>query len=124
MLYSEPVKVHFDPAAGAAVRIELTKTIPAVEAPADTKFVKHVRIQSKVLTAFWGRPMFVGAIVLLPDGFDEHPDARYPVKASIHRDILRRPSMRFERSRRRLEAAWIMLTSSIRTGLRGGCRAC
>jgi hypothetical protein len=78
-LYSEPAKIHFDPAAGSTVRIDLTKTIPPVEAPADTKFVKHVRIQSKLLTAFWGRPMYVGAIVLLPDGFEEHPDAHYPV---------------------------------------------
>jgi hypothetical protein len=78
-LYSEPTRVHFDPASSATVRIELTKTIVAMEAPADTKFIKHVRIQSKLLTAFWGRPMFVGAIVLLPDGFEEHPDAHYPV---------------------------------------------
>jgi hypothetical protein len=78
-LYSEPVKIHFDPAAGATVRLELTKTIPPVEPPADTKFIKHVRIESKLLSAFWGRPMYVGAIVLLPDGFEEHPDARYPV---------------------------------------------
>jgi hypothetical protein len=81
-LYSEPVKVHFDAAAGASVKIELTKTIAAIEPPADTKFVKHVRIQSQLLTAFWGRPMFLGAIVLLPDGFDEHPDAHYPVMYS------------------------------------------
>ena len=78
-LYSEPVKVHFDPASGAAVKVSLTKTIPAIEPPADTKFVKHVRLQSKLLSAFWGRPMYLGAIVLLPDGFDAHPDAHYPV---------------------------------------------
>ncbi len=77
-LYSEPQKIHFDPASSSSVRIELTKTIAAIEPPANTKFVKHVRIQSKLLSAFWGRPMFVGAIVLLPDGFEEHPDAHYP----------------------------------------------
>jgi hypothetical protein len=78
-LYSEPAKIHFDPALGAIVHLELTKTIPPIEPVADTKFIKHVRIQSKLLTAFWGRPMYLGAIVLLPDGFDEHPDAHYPV---------------------------------------------
>jgi hypothetical protein len=76
-LYSEPMKIHFD--SSSTTRIELTKTMAAIEPPADTKFVKHVKIQSKLLTAFWGRPMYVGAIVLLPDGFDEHPDAHYPV---------------------------------------------
>jgi hypothetical protein len=77
-LYSEPTKVHFDPASTAVVRIELTKTIAAIEPPKDTQFIKHVRIESKLLSAFWGRPMYVGAVVLLPDGFDEHPDAHYP----------------------------------------------
>ena len=78
-LYSESTKIHFDPAAAATVKVELTKTIPAIEPVADTKFIKHVRIESKLLTAFWGRPMYLGAIVLLPDGFAEHPDAHYPV---------------------------------------------
>lgn len=78
-LYSEPVQIHFDPAAAATVRIELTKTIPAIEPPADTKYIKHARMQSKLLSAFWGRPMYLGAVVLLPEGFDEHPDAHYPV---------------------------------------------
>jgi hypothetical protein len=55
------------------------KTIPAIEPPADTKFIKHVRMQSKLLSAFWGRPMYLGAVVLLPDGFEEHAAARYPV---------------------------------------------
>lgn len=78
-LYSEPVKMKIDPAASAVDRIELTKTIPPVEPPQDTKYIKHVRIQSKLLSDFWGRPMYLGAVVLLPEGFEEHPGARYPV---------------------------------------------
>jgi hypothetical protein len=78
-LYSDPAKIHYDPASGATMRLDLIKTIPAIDPPADTKFVKHLRSQSKLLTAFWGRPMYLGAIVLLPDGFEEHPDAHYPV---------------------------------------------
>jgi hypothetical protein len=77
-LYSEPAKIHVDPASTAPLRIELTKIIAAIEPPKDTKFIKHVRIESKLLSAFWGRPMYVGAVVLLPDGFDEHPTAHYP----------------------------------------------
>ncbi len=38
-----------------------------------------MRIQSELLTEFWGRPMHLGAHVLLPEGFDEHPEARYPL---------------------------------------------
>jgi S-formylglutathione hydrolase FrmB len=50
-----------------------------VEIPADTKWIKHIKIQSALLTKFWGHPMYLGAVVLLPRGYDEHPDVRYPV---------------------------------------------
>jgi enterochelin esterase-like enzyme len=78
-LYSQPVKIKVDPASSAIVKIELTETVPPIQSQADTKYIKHVRIQSKLLSEFWGRPMYLGAIVLLPEGFDEHPDAHYPV---------------------------------------------
>jgi len=81
-LYSEPVKVAFGPGAGgkgAAVPLVLNKVVPPIAPYADTKWVKHVRIQSRLLTEFWGQPMFVGANVLLPKGYDEHPGVRYPV---------------------------------------------
>src|SRR5664279_5563041 len=77
--YSEPVQVKFDPTSAAAVKIELTKTIPAIPPPQDTKYIKHVKMQSKLLSDFWGRPMYLGAVVLLPEGFDENPTAHYPV---------------------------------------------
>jgi len=78
-LYSDPVKVKLDPASAEVVKIELTKTIPPIEPPKDSRYIKHVKIESKLLSAFWGRPMYLGAVVLLPDGFDEHPNAHYPV---------------------------------------------
>jgi hypothetical protein len=78
-LYSDPVRLKLDPASAEVVRIELDKTIPPIEPPKDTKYIRHVKIESKRLSAFWGRPMYLGAVVLLPEGFDEHPDAHYPV---------------------------------------------
>ncbi|HXJ95447.1 MAG TPA: alpha/beta hydrolase-fold protein [Terriglobia bacterium] len=78
-LYSEPQQVHLDPAAGYDVKLSLTKVIPPVEEPADTEWVKHIKIQSKLLTAFWGHPIYLGAVVLLPKGYEAHPDVRYPV---------------------------------------------
>ena len=39
--------------------------------PDDTKYIKHEQIQSERLTKFWGRPMYLGAHVLLPEGFDD-----------------------------------------------------
>jgi Putative esterase len=76
---STPVQVQIDPASKKRVRLELDQVIAPIEPPKDTRYVKHIRIQSEKLTAFWGRPMFLGAHVLLPHGFDEHPEARYPL---------------------------------------------
>jgi hypothetical protein len=78
-LYSTPQRLRIDPAAERTVTLNLDRVIPPIDPPKDTKYVKHVRIQSEKLSAFWGRPMHLGAIVLLPEGFDEHPQARYPV---------------------------------------------
>ncbi len=78
-LLSKPQKVHIDPSAGGVIRISLSEKIPAIEPPKDTKWVKHFRIESKLLSEFWGRPMYLGAIVVLPEGFDEHPNAHYPL---------------------------------------------
>jgi hypothetical protein len=97
-LFSKPVKMHIDPASAQTSRISLTEKIPAVEddakavdsvvgwdssnddhVVADNKWVKHIRMQSEMLTKFWGTPTYLGAVVLLPEGWAEHPDAHYPV---------------------------------------------
>ncbi|HET6766695.1 MAG TPA: hypothetical protein VFH08_04835 [Chitinophagaceae bacterium] len=77
--YSVPMKIKFNPKAKILHNIALTKIIPPVKEPEDTKYVKHIKIQSKRLTEFWGRPMFLGAHILLPEGWDEHPDVKYPL---------------------------------------------
>ena len=77
-LYSKPRKITLK-ANGGPIDVALTEVIPPIPVPADTKYVRHIRIQSEVLTKFWGRPMFVSAIVLVPEGFDEHPDAHFPL---------------------------------------------
>jgi hypothetical protein len=78
-LLSAPAWIDFDPAAAEPIRLVLDRAIPPIEPPADTEYVKHVRIESKLLSDFWGRPMHLGAHVLLPHGFAEHPEARYPL---------------------------------------------
>ncbi len=78
-LLSTPREIAVDPSRDETIRIELDKVIPEIPAPADTRYVKHIKIQSERLTKFWGRPMQLGAVVLLPHGFEEHPEARYPL---------------------------------------------
>ena len=78
-LYSTPKKIFLDPDKKKSVKITLDQVIPPIEPPEDTKYIKHIQMQSKLLTEFWGRPMYLGAHVLLPEGFDEHPEAQYPL---------------------------------------------
>ncbi|PWU04244.1 MAG: hypothetical protein C5B52_01835 [Bacteroidetes bacterium] len=78
-LFSKPVKIKFDPKSTASVSISLDTLIGPIEEAKDTKYIKHIRIQSKLLTEFWGRPMYIGAHVLLPEGWDSHPDVKYPL---------------------------------------------
>ena len=77
--YSKPVKIRIDPASGGEIKISMDQEVPPIDPPKDTKQVKYIRVQNDRLTKFWGRPMFLGAIVLLPYGWDTHPDARYPL---------------------------------------------
>ena len=77
--YSAPVKVKFNPKAKILHNIVLTKIIPPIKEPEDTKYIRHIKIQSKRLTEFWGRPMFLGAHILLPEGWDTHPNVKYPL---------------------------------------------
>jgi hypothetical protein len=63
---------------GDTIRIVADRVIPAAPGPADTEWVKHVRIQSEKLTRFWGRPIYIHATVLLPHGYAANPQTRYP----------------------------------------------
>jgi hypothetical protein len=78
-LYSAPLIVHIDPARPARTELLLDHEIPPITPPADTQFVRHIRIRSALLSKFWGRDVYLGAHVLVPKDFDKHPEARYPL---------------------------------------------
>ena len=71
-------RVHVNPHAGGLVRITLSSVLPPIVVPPDDKYVRRVKIQSQILTRWWGHPIYLGAVVLLPKGYDEHPEVRYP----------------------------------------------
>jgi hypothetical protein len=77
-LYSEPRLIQVA-ASAQPIGIVMDQVIPAIPPPPDTDFVKHVKIKSDLLSEFWGKDMYLGAHVLLPAGFDDHPEARYPL---------------------------------------------
>jgi hypothetical protein len=76
-LYSRPQKITLS--AGAEITLALDQEIPPIPEPKDTRYIRHIRIKSELLTKFWGRPMYLGAHILLPEGFDSHHDAHYPL---------------------------------------------
>jgi hypothetical protein len=89
-LHSDVEKVHLDPGSGIDVHLLMNKEISGddfkndallktLAPPSEDKWIKVVKFQSKLLTQFWGQPMYLGATILLPKGYDEHPDAHYPV---------------------------------------------
>ena len=81
-LFGEPTKVRIDPASPTPITLVADKVIPPIEVPADTALVKRIKIQSQILTKWWGHPIFLGATVLLPKDYDAHPDVHYPVNYS------------------------------------------
>lgn len=78
-LYSTPVRLHIDAAHPVRTALVLDQEIPAIVPKADTEFIKHIKIRSELLSKFWGRDVYLGAHILVPKGFDAHPQARYPL---------------------------------------------
>ncbi|MFP5249999.1 MAG: alpha/beta hydrolase-fold protein [Acidobacteriota bacterium] len=88
--YNKPVKLRFDPKSSRTIHLTLDQVFPPIEGadrdPAvmaakqpGAKWLKYMRFRSPVLSRFWGRDVYLGAWILLPDGFDQHPDARFPL---------------------------------------------
>jgi hypothetical protein len=75
-VYSDPQLVHVG--SDGTVKVSITHVIAPTPKPQDTEWIKHVSVQSAMLTKFWGRPIFIHAHVLLPKGYAEHPTTYYP----------------------------------------------
>lgn len=78
-LLNKPVKISFDPRSNKPIEVAMDHQIPPIPQPKDTEYVKHIKIKSKLLSEFWGRDMYLGAHILLPQGWAEHPEVKYPL---------------------------------------------
>lgn len=78
-LISEVLDFERNPKTDRPLELTLQPTVAEEPRFVDTKWVKRVKIQSKALSAFWGRPVFIGAVVTLPRGYEQRPDKLYPV---------------------------------------------
>jgi hypothetical protein len=81
--YSEVQRVHLDPRRGTTVRLELTRIVPPEQLPADDEYIKYVRIQSNLLTAFHKRPIYLRAAVILPRDYGTEINRRYALRIHI-----------------------------------------
>lgn len=89
-VYSVPSRVHLDPTDDETVELTLSEVIPPSRPLRegevlqqglydDTDWVKYVKIRSEKVSEFWGHDMYIGANVLLPKDYADHPNKRYPV---------------------------------------------
>ncbi|WP_375324159.1 alpha/beta hydrolase-fold protein [Flagellimonas sp. GZD32] len=78
-LYSKPFKITVGENGVENISVVMDHEIPPIEEPADTEWIKHIKLKSKKLSEFYGRDMYLGAHILLPKGFEEHPEAKYPL---------------------------------------------
>ena len=78
-LVSEVRRVQIDPAESLSLELPLTRVLPPFSRSPDSEYVRRLRIKSELVSEFWGRDVFVNATVLLPRGYEEHPDVSYPV---------------------------------------------
>ena len=76
--YSEVTELSLDPAVAALVPLVLDKTIEAEPFP-QSAWVHEIVLRSERLSRFHGRDVVERATVVLPAGYDEHPERRYPV---------------------------------------------
>ncbi len=77
-LYSRVQQIHLDATKGYRIQLIADQKIPPVVIPPDTQWVKRFKFQSPMLTKFWGRPVYLGATVLLPRDY-ERETINYPV---------------------------------------------
>ena len=77
-LLSKPRKVRIG-VGSPPIAVSLDDAIPPVKSEPDTKYIRHIKIRSRLLTQFWGRPVDLSAIVMVPEGFDAHPNVHYPL---------------------------------------------
>jgi len=78
-LYSTTQDIKYTPETSFKIMLNLDQKIPPIKEPEDSKYVKHIKIQSKLLSEFWGRPMYLGAHILLPEGWETHLNVKYPL---------------------------------------------
>ncbi|MBT8186751.1 MAG: hypothetical protein KJO73_03600 [Croceitalea sp.] len=78
-LYNTPFSITIPENGVNGINVVMDQIIEPIEEPKDTDWIKHIKIKSELLSEFYGRDMYLGAHILLPKGYKEHPEAKYPL---------------------------------------------
>ena len=62
--YSTPIQIEISDSQTEAFALNLDQIIPDIVPPEDTKYIKHIRMRSELLSKFWGEDIYLGAHVL------------------------------------------------------------
>ena len=104
-LHSAPKRMTLDASKGYRITLVCDQVSPPVQVPPDTPWVKRFRSESRMLTKFWGRPIYLGATVLLPRDYSK-TEVRYPVLYQQGHFSLAAP-MNFEGSNKEFYNEWM-----------------
>ncbi len=114
------VEQTFDPAHAGTIELTLEEGEPKPQPLADTEGVKFVHVPSKLLTAFYGRPVSLDAAVVLPPSYGTAKGRRYATEYYIpgFGGSLEAYAPRFEASRKtRADAHYPELVRVILPGM-------
>jgi hypothetical protein len=81
--YSPAKTVRLDPSHPGTVHLELSQRVPDETLPPGSELVKYLKIRSRHLSDFHGRPIDLRAGVILPRDFGQEPERRYPLRIHI-----------------------------------------
>lgn len=73
-----------EPANGGRIDLRLTQAVPENEPVVETESIKRVELRSGVLSDFWGRAIMLQAGVVLPPGYHDEAQRRFPTVYHFH----------------------------------------
>jgi hypothetical protein len=82
-LFSASTAITIDPHKAGIISLRLTSRVPEEALPPASEYIRYFKIQSKLLTDFYKRPIFLRAGVVLPRGYATDTTRRYPLRVRI-----------------------------------------
>ncbi len=79
-LYSKAVNINLE--SKEEITLSISEMIPEISL-VKHDLVKYFSLQSPLLTNWWNHPVRLKVAVLLPSGYDENADKKYPVRYNI-----------------------------------------